>query len=49
MLAKQASDIIPYRDLPLDSEALKRLVEEVENHEVLPSSGYNRTYNRHNR
>ncbi len=49
MPAKQAGDNFPDRDLPLDSEALKRLVEEVENHEVLLSSGYNRTYNRHNR
>ena len=49
MPAKQVGDKYPDRDMPLDSEALKRLVEEVENHEVLPSFGYNRTYNRHNR
>lgn len=49
MPTKQAGDNFPNKDMPLDSEALKRLVEEVENNEVLPSSGYNRTYNRHNR
>ena len=34
MPAKQVGDKYPDRDMPLDSEALKRLVEEVENHEV---------------
>ena len=37
------------KDLPLDSVVLKRLIEEVESRENLVFSGYNRTYNRHNR
>jgi hypothetical protein len=36
-------------DVPLDSPALSRLLDEVRGEEVDVSRSYNRTYNRHNR
>jgi len=36
-------------DVPLDSPALIRLINEVQSEEVDVSRSYNRTYNRHNR
>lgn len=36
-------------DVPLDSPALIRLINEVRSNEVDVSRSYNRTYNRHNR
>lgn len=36
-------------DAPLDSPALKRLIDEVRSEEIDVSRSYNRTYNRHNR
>ena len=35
--------------LPVDSLVLERLIREVEDEPAPISSGYNRTYNRHNR
>jgi hypothetical protein len=36
-------------DVPLDSPALKRLLDEVRDGGLQVSRSYNRTYNRHNR
>lgn len=36
-------------DAPLDSPALRRLLDEVRGHDAEVSRSYNRTYNRHNR
>ncbi len=36
-------------DAPIDSPALKRLIDEVRSEEADVSRSYNRTYNRHNR
>jgi hypothetical protein len=36
-------------DVPLDSAALSRLLDEVRGEDIDVSRSYNRTYNRHNR
>ncbi len=43
---EQANSIL---DAPLESTAIRRIIEEVRTEELSFSRGYNRTYNRHNR
>lgn len=42
-------DAVNKVDAPLDSVAIKRIIEEVRNDNDDPPRGYNRTYHRHNR
>ncbi len=43
------SDTAPNRPAPIVGEALRRLISEVAAPSDIVASGYNRTYNRHNR
>ena len=45
----QADQTSVAEDVPLESVALDRLIEEVRTEEVAMGRHYNRTYNRHNR
>ncbi|MGH7025565.1 MAG: YhhA family cyclophane-containing RiPP [Caulobacteraceae bacterium] len=51
MLAKavEAKAAAPQLDVPLDSPAIRRLIEEVRAETVDVPRSYNRTFNRHNR
>lgn len=48
MLVQKVAKVTP-SDVVLSSVALERIVAEVRSGAPLPTTGYNRTYNRHNR
>ena len=47
--AEPDADIPQSLDIPVNSPAMQRLIDEVRSEEFEPSRSYNRTFNRHNR